>query len=125
MLTVVRIIEGGIDLQSKRELPRSIIISNGKSEVHVPVSNDNVIREIVSLYVEDNGGGVVAQAPTPTRNVLIGQNAQWDTFPEEQPIQVPVRVPPKPESDYDIPYDDDGFEPGEEYNDRGTGVGSL
>lgn len=112
MLRVIKIIEGGIDLQSKEQLPRSLVISNGVTEAAIPVS-DSDIEKVIELYVESEGipQPVVSpssverrlpSSPTPVRKA-------FETFEPEKPEMI----------------EDAGFEPGEDCFDRGTGVESL
>lgn len=123
MLKVVKIIEGGINLETQEELPRSIVISNGYREVHVAV-NDNVIRELVALFV-DNG--------EPHQNIPVGDSPNAPTTPR-RPIKRPSPSPPPVATttgdtfeveDEQVFDEDEGFEPGEEFSDSGTGASSL
>jgi hypothetical protein len=112
MLKVVKIIEGGINLETQEELPRSIVISNGHREVHVAV-NDNVIKELVALFVDNGSPRDVDPEDVPRMK------------PRPPPSPRPVRT--EPESPLESPEldEDDGFEPGEEFRDSGTGASSL
>jgi len=121
MLRVTKIIEGGINLETQEELSRSIVISNGRRDVHVPV-NDNVIRELVALFSE-NGVAVPAPASAPVPQVRRPP-------PSPRPVASPTlpfdEGPPDPTFGLENqPAEDEGFEPGEEFADGSTGVGSL
>lgn len=134
MLKVVKIIEGGIDLVTQEELPRSLIISNGMREIAVP-ANDIVIREVVELIaeyaakppnvsVEDVSRYTEPNAPaTPPRANMANPYRRTPPSPQV------VNQAPSPFEDEEegprMPIDEDGFEPGEEFNDGGTGAGSL
>jgi hypothetical protein len=130
MLQVTKIIEGGIDLLSGEKIEQGIVVANGFQEVTIPVSQET-LESVVVLYaqfVEMAGGQIPAvdapeSAPAPTPLVQ----------PQKQFSPTPVLVPQEQEtfeSDYDAPppstdISEDGFEPGEDYEDSGTGVGSL
>lgn len=123
MLKVTKIIEGGIDLETREELSRSIVISNGRREIHVAV-NDNVIKELVALFSE-NGVKDLAPAPAPVPQPRMPR-------PPPSPRQVASPTlpfddgPPDPPFGIEnLPPENEGFEPGEEFTDRSTGVGSL
>jgi len=127
MLKVVKIIEGGIDLETQEELPRSLIVSNGRREVTVP-ANDNVIREVVELLAEMVDAPLDVSMEAKMR--VNSQPVSGSTTPRPPPSPRPVSKSPSPfESDEErgsqTPFDDEGFEPGEEFNDGGTGAGSL
>ena len=119
MLKVVKIIEGGINLETKEELPRSIVISNGHREVHVP-ANDIVIRDVVSLFV-DNG------EPKPPEEELLTKAPNVPQRPPPSPRPASPRTAVTFEADEPASdsFDDEGFEPGEEFSDSGTGASSL
>ena len=111
MLKVTKILEGGIDLETQKELPRSIVISNGHREVLVTV-NDNVIRELTNL-LSSNGASARA-APAPQRPPM-----------SPRPAATGMLAFDEPDRDDLVQFNDDDFEPGEEFSDSGTGVGSL
>jgi len=139
MLRVTKILEGGIDLTTQEQLPRSIVISNGRREVVIQVQEDT-IGEIVEMLQDDLSRSETKEsdasrgvAPPPKRP---------DPFMEQMVANIPVDrfKMPEPEvqveqeqevQDYDEPpppaqqQQDDGFEPGEAYDDVGTGVSSL
>ena len=128
MLRVTKIIEGGIDLTSGEQIEQGMVISNGYREVTVPVP-ETVLADVVRLYVEAVEANVAAAAPQQT-----------SITPEPKPApRPPVKLrpvdsepaSPPPDFEYDSPPpssdtdDDTGFEPGEDYDDSGTGVSSL
>ena len=129
MLKVVKITEGGIDLETKKKLPRALVISNGHREVDVP-ANDIVIREVIALLAE-NGG------PSTVQEHVTLDDASRYVEPKSPPRNI-ARPPPSPQPVYETgpsPFveeeeepqmlDDEGFEPGEEFDDGGTGASSL
>jgi hypothetical protein len=126
MLRVVSIIEGGLDLEKNQEIPRSIVVSNGKQSVTVPVP-DSVVQELVDLLASEVGAApTVKPAPLATR-VKIEKSKL-----ETQQLFEPELLTSNPagfETDDFSPAlaveDDSMFEPGEEYDDGGTGVSSL
>jgi len=141
MLTITKIIEGGIDLATREELPRCVVVSNGAREVTVPVPN-GAMEKIVQLYIE----GLQVERTSHANQVVqsikglnIVEKAEVvdDLHVRVQPkaptehIEMKVEVP-RETSDYDEPPpssdvvdDDSGFQPGEEYDDSGTGAASL
>jgi hypothetical protein len=132
MLYITKIIEGGIDLMTQQELPRSLVVSNGDREIVIPV-NDNVIAEVVELFAE-NGGPQnqnipvadvpSAQTPNTSRAAADANRAQRPP-PSPQPVnQAPNPFEEEEEGPQMVP-DEEGFEPGEAFNDIGTGAGSL
>jgi len=140
MLKVVKITEGGIDLETKTELPRAIVISNGHREVTVP-ANDIVIKEVVALFAENGGPkpeGAERHLAAAHKWPLGHGGASSYVDPKSPPRNI-ERPPPSPqpvtmgspspfieeaEEGPQTP-DDEGFEPGEEFNDGGTGASSL
>jgi hypothetical protein len=129
MLKVVKITEGGIDLETKAKLPRALVISNGHREVDVP-ANDIVISEVIALLAENGGPRAVQE------HVTLDDASRYAE--PRSPRRNVVRPPPSPQPVYEAgpsPFveeeegpqmsDDDGFEPGEEFDDGGTGASSL
>lgn len=136
MLQITKIIEGGIDLTSGQKIEQGIVINNGQQEMTIPVSPD-AIEQVVMLYaqsVQSGGNGHDLEPPQD-----FGEFGAMLADPPPQQMQAtPSPVPqPKvsvvatPDSDYeeappssDID-EEEGFQPGEDYADSGTGVGSL
>jgi hypothetical protein len=136
MLTITKIIEGGLDLATRQELPRSMVISNGVREISVAMS-DHEMENIIQLYIE----GLQVERKTDAGQIV--QHIKETVAPPEEVVKTSVRMmAQKPvghievkfqvPSDYDeppptmVPQDDeDGFQPGEEYDDSGTGASSL
>ena len=127
MLRVVSIIEGGLDLEKNQEIPRSIVVSNGKQSVTVPVP-DSVVQELVDLFTEE-----LASKGKPLgtdKKVVTGQSTSKDTTVE--PIisggmtgSLFETEPSEPFVEDNAITGDSGFAVGEEYDDSGTGVASL
>jgi len=139
MLQITKIIEGGIDLTSGEQISQGLVVTNGLNEVTIPVSQTS-LESVVRLYaqmveVAQRGGNGIelseedretveswktdepqmrATSPAPVLRAMPGP-------PAEPPEDFEYEEPP-PSSDIS---DDDGFEPGEDYADSGTGVGSL
>jgi hypothetical protein len=138
MLQVTKIIEGGIDLTSGEKIDQGIVIHNGIQEVTIPISQQS-LESIVLMYAqmveiaEQKGNGGIPLSPEDRKTVQGWvDNAPPQMRPVERapvpphPRPVPPAPPPEdaspPSSDID---EEDGFEPGEDYADSGTGVGSL
>ena len=129
MLQVTKIIEGGIDLVSGEQIEQGIVIGNGMQEVTIPVSRE-VLESVVVMYAQfvegaaDNGRPMLV----PNEHPAVPEQPRRHLPPSPVPV---VSEPGAFDSDYEVPppssdvVDDDGFEPGEDYEDSGTGVGSL
>ena len=114
MLTITKFIEGGFDLITKQELPKSIVVSNGKRELVIPITEAQ-LKELVAMFVDDS-----SFAYTSSQADLMAS-------PESKSERIQMFEPPESQvSDEEIPGDQmEDFEPGEEYSDSGTGVASL
>jgi hypothetical protein len=119
MLQVVKVVEGGIDFRSLEQLPRSLVISNGRREVEISATDED-IEKVVQLFAEvasmDSSVGT-APPPKPRNREPVRSpepeqpvNRNWGLSQEEEEPEIS---------------EPDGFEPGEAYSDSGTGVGSL
>jgi len=115
MLTVTKILEGGIDLTSGAKIEQGIVISNGTQELTLPLDQEDV-EKVALLYIQ-----MVEASPAPVKR---GKKVK-----EEKPPVKLVQQETPVEEDYENPSsdsdDDEGFEPGEDYADSGTGVGSV
>ncbi len=146
-MQVTKIIEGGIDLTTGTELEVGIMVSNGVRELMIPI--DEPTLQILSVMVAEanlvsrptplKGQG---QAPLPEEldktKEESGCTCGYEDS-EEMTAHNPLCVLSKPPSALkprlvdetspvppETPVDEDeGFEPGEEYDDVGTGVSSL
>ena len=137
-MQLTKIVEGGIDLITGQQLEAGIVVSNGCREITVPVSSDSM-EKLAHLYADKvmrlDKGKEAAPEPLPNRDDIPEHNTEI-----HGPVFVPaiddVEKPIAPVSvftdeDYTAPpvstdtTEDDGFEPGEDYDDSGTGVGSL
>jgi len=130
MIKVTRIAGESFDLETKQELPKALILSNGKREYTIYI-DDETAKAVVELMME---------SPAVSEEVKKGNGKRSSTntrppAPRPQvsePVVIPVTEPagpppmatvgdePEPEMD-----DNSGFEPGEEYNDPATGAESL
>jgi len=121
MIRVTRIIGESFDVETRTETPKSVVLSNGKREVVIPVG-DEVAQAIVGMLVEDLESRIPSgPRPTPTLDEVLsspdGQEAlakenygpDWQEQKNRQPELA------------EIP--DEG--PGNEYDDPTTGVESL
>lgn len=118
MITVAKIVGESIDLRTGEEVPKSLVLTNGKQEISFPIS-DEVVMAIVRLMVE---GSVVEQEepnvqPEPVE-VSTGLAPVVADLPRQKPASAPKAPRPAPEPVQER-------EPGELYNDALTGVGSL
>lgn len=131
MLEVTKIIEGGVDLRTGEELPRCIVISNGHREQEVPI-DPLTLRNLVLMYSDMmNATSVVDENPEifeeSTEAVPKPGNGSAPAPNPRPTIRVvkadePEVEEPTPSSDL---IEEDSFEAGEEYDDSGTGIGSL
>lgn len=117
MLRVTAILEGGLNLETGEEITRSIVVSNGASSVTVPVP-ESKIRELVELFAKELQGRVPVREeapPSPPRAEpkFKGPRPMKPLFEPEPELEAPSLV------------DEQDFQPGEEYEESGTGVASL
>jgi hypothetical protein len=126
MIQVVRITGEDYDLNTGEAHPKSLVLSNGYREMYLPV-DDNIVRAILQLAVENQpedapvergNGGCVTAAPVLEDLEAIHQELAGVTD------SVKVRLKPASEELPDDPVEE-VYEPGEEYSDPATGVGSL
>lgn len=123
ILQVTKIIEGGVDLTTGEELPRCIVVSNGYRNHEIPISDAN-LQALLIMY-----GEVFNTAPEEVQEIFEEPKAEFGkteepTPPNPGPVIRVVRsedAEPPPSTDRST----EGFEAGEEYNDSGTGIGSL
>ena len=124
MIRVTKIVGESFDIDSGKETPKSVVLSNGKREVVIPVGDD-VAQAIVGMLVEELEGRLPrTPRPTPTLDEVLsspdGQEAlskenygpDWQEQVSRRPVQPELAENPE-----------DG--PGDEYDDPATGVGSL
>lgn len=146
MLRVTKILEGGIDLTTKEQLPRSIVIGNSSGkEVIVPVQED-IVQSIAAMIADDvsrdevmtdeakdRTKGVIPPRPRLEADLVVNtapnvpaDHINMEFRMPEDVAEEEVQAAEELLDDYSSPPpSDDGFEPGEEYDDVGTGVGSL
>ena len=74
MLRVTSIIEGGINLESGQPIPRSMVVSNGKLSVTVPVP-ESVVKDLVNLFANEMGMSMdpVSLPPLSEKTVMNNQ----------------------------------------------------
>jgi hypothetical protein len=118
MLEVTKILEGGVDLATGDELPRCIVVSNRHNEVSITVKSED-LKKILALFIDGRNRGEVGAAPMELfshepRESEVAMN------PNPGPVMRVVEDAP-PSTDMS----DEEFDAGEDYNDSGTGVGSL
>lgn len=129
-LWLTKIIEGGVDLTTGRELTQGIVVTNGATEITIPVDPEDVQR-IVLLYAQ-------GESPSPREEFEaalgpVTSPKMTPAPPATRPTVLhPVEAPPAPgeqvvfeEPPVSTDTSDEEFEPGEEYNDGATGIGSL
>ena len=127
MIKVVRIAGESFDLESRKEMPKSLILSNGKREFSLYV--DDVTAAVVLEMMRDSDvqpAPASPQVPSPERPVMA-KPVKKPAAPVRT-FEKPVAAPPMAEVEVGGSAADDdnsGFEPGEEYNDPATGAASL
>ena len=118
MIELIKILEGGIDLRTGAEEPRSVVLQNGETQLVMPISSDQ-LSHILSL-------------------LGVGEVLDPDDLQGRQTIPIPdLSSGPKTPRDngtpsFDlgrIPDGEDGLddepESGETYEDEETGVSSF
>ena len=120
MLRVTAILEGGLDLEKGEEIPRSIVVTNGKRTVTIPVP-DHKVKEMVDMFAEELGTKAPPDAEPSAPAPAPKAPARPTKVPETKALfEVETEAPPS------MPViEEAGFEPGEEYEESGTGVASL
>ena len=121
MLRVTSILEGGLNLETGKEIPRSMLVTNGVKSVTVPVS-DSVVAELVALFAEEmeSNLGVRSSSTESAAALSVPRNK---ALPKAKPE---VRELFEPEDTRNGVTGELEFAPGEEYpDDAGTGVASL
>jgi hypothetical protein len=132
MIKVTRIAGESYNLETRQEMPKALILSNGKREFAVYVGDD-VAEAVLEMMLDSEAparaGKPRVEEPTLERPVMPPQlakpapktpPARVHTF-EKPPPMAEIGDAPEPEEEDD----NSGSEPGEEYNDPATGAGSL
>lgn len=134
MIRVIRIAGESYDLETGEELPKALILSNGLREFALHVDDDTAhavvqmmaesqearsqktVEKAKRVSIPGNGSNPVELIRPAHRDGLEGivQGAH-------SPAMATVVDAPEEEE----LMDDEGYEPGEEYSDPATGVGSL
>jgi len=127
-MQVIKIIEGGIDLRSGEEISLGLVITNGIREFTIPISSE-ILNHITLMIAEEKPGKPIVEGPVKPASEIPPaalSPAGGDLNPFREETQTTPRLveeePTLPQNPLD---EDEGFEPGEEYNDIGTGAGSL
>lgn len=128
MIRVVRIAGESFDLETKKELPKSLVLSNGTRELSVYVDDDTA-AEVLKMMLE----GTRPDTSTSTRPALKRAPEPVPIHTFEKPTQARSPVPvcsnengrPTPSVVAEGEEENGGLEPGEEYDDPATGAGSL
>jgi len=139
MIHVVRITGESYDLESGTEIPKALVLSNGVREFSLHVDDDTVqavvemmaeaqahrnhktISKTSQVKVPGNGS-----PPEPSAADLVRPAHREELeglvegFEPAAPAMASVIDLPEDEPD-----EEEGYEPGEEYSDPATGVGSL
>jgi len=145
MIRVVRISGESIDLETGKELPKSLVLSNGLREISITVS-DEIVQEVIRLQVEQaqfrseqevKGSGIVAGQvaghtvgpPNPLSASAIEEakrqiHERIQKVVRQPSVAAPGQPPPLATLD-DAPEERDPDDPGQEYDDRITGAVSL
>jgi len=113
MISVVAITGETYDLNTGRETPKGVILSNGVRNITIEVS-DEVIKEVILLDAE------VRNAEAPKRN---GKTRKVKSEPMAPPVALTDEADENPlgEAVEPPPEDDPGFD----YADADTGVSSV
>jgi hypothetical protein len=117
MIFVSRIIGESYDMNTGKEMPKAIALSNGKEEVLLYV-DDNIVQALIQM-AKKSERAVVVPPPVDLQVPARRPEPPEDTNVRLNPRLVPqvVDVPEEP------PAQDDG--PGADYDDPTTGVASL
>lgn len=143
MIRVIRIAGESFDLVSGEQLPKALILSNGVREYPLYV-DDETAHFVLQMMVEPSSAGDSvgtdradrdSPAHAPLESPLFKTDEEGRTVVPEGRHGYAVLEDSEPEpvaSVVDLPeeleepvLDDEDYEPGEEYSDPATGVGSL
>ncbi len=120
MIRIVRLAGESYDLETGTQLPKALILSNGVREFALHVDDDTAMA-VVHMMAEGQQAldEAVAEAKVP---------GNGSGEPIEEPPRLREVEPPTMASVVDDEAEEEDSlerEPGEEYNDPATGVGSL
>lgn len=143
MILIKRIVGESLDLETGEEISRGLLLTNGISEVVVPV-DDEFLKTVILLMHEMRGGPPMPEAQpvqeTPAPSAVVKNNVPT---PQKVPATVaPFVMEPRPDvmeehlasgavADFmgDLESGDfapeEDFDPGETYEDPDTGVDSI
>lgn len=133
MIRVIRIAGESYDLETGEELPKALILSNGLREFALHV-DDETAHAVVQMMAESQEArsqktvekakkvSVPGNGSNPVELVRPAHRDGLEGLVEDVQPPAMATVVDTPEEE---PMDDEGYEPGEEYSDPATGVGSL
>lgn len=129
MIKVTRIAGESFDFETRQELPKAIILSNGKREYTLYVG-DEVAKDVLELMLE-----VITPPPSPKKEPSPAKASSKPKASAKAPAKTQSKAPPAEEPSQFMAAvgetfaqetdDNNSREPGEEYNDPATGVESL
>jgi len=125
MIRVVRLTGESYDLESGLELPKALVLSNGIREFSLHV-DDSTAMAVVQMMAEDHNRPVEATpvgTPVETPVETLAEKAPGNGSPPR--LQEVWEGSPYDDTPVDEAPREEELEPGEEYNDPATGVGSL
>lgn len=131
MIEVTRVVGESVDLRTGEGAGKFLVLSNGRKEIHIPVS-ENSAASVITLWAEDmrSGNGELAP-PTPEEDAVsvsqLSKHAEVLALNEERREVLrrtadgeEVHTTFQPESD-----EEEELEVGEQYADPATGSGSI
>jgi hypothetical protein len=125
MIQVVRIQGESFNLGTGELIPKSLILSNGVRELFLPV-DDSTAEEVLRMLVECAEVG--EEVPSISGTVEPGVHKPVSPSAKVDSLHIELVDTPLSEAGETPAVDDkedDDFEPGEEYNDPMTGIGSM
>jgi hypothetical protein len=126
VIKVVRIAGESYDLETGAEMPKALVLSNGVREVSIHV-DDSVINEVVQMMQES------PSAPAPIAAPVEPPGGNGGLELPDVDLQTPRISTTQPRPAVNLEAEiaaaeatvaGEGFEPGEEYDDPGTGAAS-
>jgi len=124
MIKVIRIAGESFDFETKKETPKALILSNGKTEFSLYVGDD-VAAAVVRMMLESepegtapskSNGSAVVRSPTPVPQPKAAVASMSAKTPQMASVV---------DEELASMEDNLGGDPGEEYNDPATGAESL
>jgi hypothetical protein len=143
MILIKQIVGESLNLDTGEEISKGLLLSNGISEIVVP-ANDELLRAVILLVHEARGGPSVensrpvreapaptaARAPTPRKPSAAPAAAAASFVIAPVPNEMEEHLSSDSVSDFMSGLDGDfeeeeGFDPGEVYEDPDTGTASI